>query len=238
MIYVKKGPIIAVKKDPLPSIALFEGLGEEQKYQLSELATHRTVPRGQPVFLEGDKAVGFFILQCGQVKISKLSPAGKEQILHLIGPGDPFGEVVMFTGGSYPANAVAMKNAELLFFSRERFMDLIGRYPVLAMNMLTFLSQRLIHLTRLVETLSFQEVQERLAVYLLHGKGTPNDPDTIQLDMNKGQLASMLGTIPETLSRILTRLHNGGLIEVRGREIRIVNRPGLQLVADKGENGL
>ena len=226
-----------MRNESLPAIPLFRGLSEEQMGQLSALAAHRTVPKGRQVFFEGDKAVGFFILLSGRVKISKLSPEGKEQILHIIGPGDPFGEVPMFAGGFFPANAVAMEDTELLFFSRERFMDIIGSHPALAMNMLAFLSERLIHLTCLVEDLSLKEVHERLAAYLLYMGKIQNHPETIHLDINKGQLASLLGTIPETLSRILTRLHNEGLIEVAGRKIRIVNRQALQMMADKTKNG-
>ena len=217
----------------MPPIPLFQGLSEDQTAQLYALVTRRSVIRGQQVFFEGDKAIGFYILLSGRIKISKLSPEGKEQILHIIGPGDLFGEVPMFAGGFFPANAGAMEDAELLFYPRERFMDMIGRYPTLAMNMLGFLSQRLLHLTRLVENLSLKEVHERLAAYLLHLVDLQNNPDTIQLDINKGQLASLLGTIPETLSRILTRLHNDSLIEVTGRKIKIVNRHGLQMLADR-----
>jgi CRP-like cAMP-binding protein len=226
-----------VKNESLPHIPLFQGLSEEQVGQLSDLATRREALRGRQIFFEGDKAAGFFILLAGRVKISKLSPDGKEQILHLVGPGEPFGEVPMFAGGFYPANAIAMEDAALMFFSRERFMALIGRHPALAMNMLGFLSQRLIHLTRLVENLSLKEVHERLAAYLLHMSSIQNHQETIQLDINKGQLASLLGTIPETLSRILTRLHNDGLVEVTGRKIKIVNRQGLQIMADQTGKG-
>jgi CRP/FNR family transcriptional regulator len=106
------------------------------------------------------------------------------------------------------------------------------------MNMLASLSQRLIHLTKLVENLSLREVHERLAAYLLHVSDLQNHPEVIHLDINKGQLASLLGTIPETLSRILTRLHNEGLIEVTGRKIRIINRTGLRQMTDKAGEGL
>lgn len=222
----------------LPPIPLFQGLSEEQKGQLSSLAIRRAVLRGQQIFYEGDKADGFYILLSGRVKIAKLSPEGKEQILHLMGPGDPFGEVPMFAGGLFPANAMALEDAEVLFFPRIAFAEVISRHPALAMNMLASLSQRLVHLTRLVENLSLREVHERLAAYLLHLSDRQNQSDTIRLDINKGQLASFLGTIPETLSRILTRLHNDELIEVEGRNIRILNRPGLQKLMDGADPGI
>ena len=222
----------------LPPIPLFQGLSEEQKGQLSALAIRRTVLRGQQIFFEGDKADGFYIPLTGRVKIAKLSPEGKEQILHLMGPGDPFGEVPMFADGFFPANAVALEDTAVLFFPRGAFVEMISGHPALAMNMLASLSQRLVHLTRLVENLSLREVHERLAAYLLHLSDRQNHPETIHLDINKGQLASFLGTIPETLSRILTRLHNDGLIEVSGRDIRILNRASLQKLMDRADPGL
>ena len=222
----------------LPSIPLFQGLSEEQKGQLSGLSIRRSVLRGQQIFYEGDKADGFYIVLSGRVKIAKLSPEGKEQILHLMGPGDPFGEVPMFADGYFPANAVALEEVDILFFPRAAFVEIISRHPALAMNMLASLSRRLVHLTKLVENLSLREVHERLAAYLLHLSEQQNQSDTIHLDINKGQLASFLGTIPETLSRILTRLHNDELIEVAGRKIRILNRTGLQKLMDRADPGL
>lgn len=227
---------MTISEETLPSIPLFQGLSAEQKDRLSSLAIHRTVQRGQQIFFEGDKADGFYILLSGRIKIFKLSPEGKEQILHLMAPGDPFGEVPMFADGYFPANALAMEDAEILFYSREKLTEMIGQYPALAMNMLASLSQRLIHLTRLVENLSLREVHERLAAYLLHLSKTQNYPEELHLDINKGQLASLLGTIPETLSRMLTRLHNDGLIEVTGRKIKILNGPGLQQLMDRTGN--
>ncbi len=226
-----------MKHASLPTIPLFQGLSEEQRDWVEDRALRRRVLKGQRVFFEGDPAVGFYILLSGRVKVSKLSPEGKEQILHLMDPGDPFGEVPVFAGGVFPANAVALEDAELLFLSRESFLELIGRVPALAMNMLASLSRRLIHMTRLVESLSLREVHERLAAYVLHRSDLQGRADEVSLDINKGLLASLLGTSPETLSRTLTRLHNDGFIEVGGRRIRIRNRSGLEEMAARWDNG-
>ena len=81
-------------------------------------------------------------------------------------PGDPFGEVPMFAGGRYPADAETVEPSLLLFFSRKAFTDVISREPSLAMSMMASLSRRLLHLTTLIENLSLKEVPERLASYL------------------------------------------------------------------------
>ena len=87
------------------------------------------------------------------------------------------------------------------------------------------------------KNLSLRDVPERLAAYLLGLSGPPDHTDAVYLDINKGQLASLLGTIPETLSRVLTRFHNEEWIAVEGRKIRILDRSGLQRIADKSGNG-
>jgi CRP/FNR family transcriptional regulator len=226
-----------MKHATLPPIPLFQGLSEEQMAWIGNQALRRRVVKGQRVFFEGDPAVGFYVLLSGRVKVSKLSPEGKEQILHLMEPGDPFGEVPVFAGGVFPANAVVLEDADLLFLSRELFLELIGRVPALAMNMLASLSRRLILMTRLVESLSLREVHERLAAYVLHRSDLQGRSDEVSLDINKGLLASLLGTSPETLSRTLTRLHNDGFIEVSGRRIRIRNRSALEEMGARWNSG-
>jgi CRP/FNR family transcriptional regulator, dissimilatory nitrate respiration regulator len=93
--------------------------------------------------------------------------------------------------------------------------------------MLGTLSHRLLHMTKLVESLSLKDVSTRLAAYLVQLSADQGQAATVQLDINKGQLASLLGTVPETLSRALNRLVNQNLIKVEGRQITILNRKGL-----------
>jgi CRP/FNR family transcriptional regulator len=126
----------------------------------------------------------------------------------------------------------------LFFFPRTAFIDLIKKNPSLAMNMLAMLSRRLRRFTALVEDLSLKEVPGRLSAYLLYLSETKNREDNLTLDISKAQLASLLGTIPETLSRILARMSGEELIESDGhRTIRILDRDGLEELAS-GERRL
>jgi CRP/FNR family transcriptional regulator, dissimilatory nitrate respiration regulator len=102
------------------------------------------------------------------------------------------------------------------------------------MNMLAVLSRRLIRFTQLIENLSLKEVPGRLAAYLLYLNELNKGSQDLELDISKGQLASLLGTIPETLSRILGRMHKTGLIESDGPRIKIVNIQGLEDLAVAG----
>jgi CRP/FNR family transcriptional regulator, dissimilatory nitrate respiration regulator len=214
----------------LAGIPLFAGLSKEQYGALARIAVRRACKKGEPLFAEGDEGTGFYVVLAGRVKISKVSSEGKEQILHMVGPGEPFGEVPVFTGQGFPADAAGAAPSTLLFFPRVAFVGLIKKDPTLALNMLAQLSRRLREFTGLIEDLSLKEVPGRLAKYLLFLADHDGD-GTVELDISKGQLASLLGTIPETLSRILTKLDKDGLIRSRGKQIRIIDRQGLERIA-------
>ncbi|HAJ27926.1 MAG TPA: transcriptional regulator [Syntrophus sp. (in: bacteria)] len=212
------------KKPPIP---FFEGLSAQQQRDMFAVGISKTAERGQKIFFDGDRATGFYIVLSGKVKIYKLAPEGKEQILHVFGPGEPFGEVPTFANDVFPVHAQAVEKTNLLFFPRESFLGQIRQDPDLAMGMLATLSRRLLHMTKLVESLSLQNVSTRLAAYLVQLSEAQKQAATVRLDINKGQLASLLGTVPETLSRALNRLTNQNLIKVQGRQITIINRAGL-----------
>jgi CRP-like cAMP-binding protein len=215
----------------LATTELFNGLSEEQYTDLAAIAREKTVERGQTIFSEGDEGAGFFVVVSGQVKIFKLSIDGKEQILHVLGPGEPFAEVAVFVGSDYPAHALAMKKSRLFFFPRQSFIELITANPSLAMNMLASLSLRLKKFANMIEALSLKEVPGRLAAHLLYLREHQGNTDTLQLNLPKGQLASLLGTIPETLSRILAKMTQQGLLKVEGNTIILLDAEGLDDLA-------
>lgn len=216
-----------IKKNIADSI-LFSGLSEEELSKVAGIATVKSFGRGETIFFEGDDGNGFYMVLDGKVKIFKMSLDGKEQILHIFGPGEPFGEVPVFHGQPFPANAMALVKAKLLFFPRREFVDLVTANPSLALNMLAMLSLRLRRFATQIENLSLKEVPGRLASYLIYLSEEQESSSQVTLDIPKGQLASLLGTIPETLSRIFSRMTDEGLIRVEGRTIFIDDFEGLQ----------
>jgi CRP-like cAMP-binding protein len=215
----------------ISAIPLFEGLSHKQYDELARIVADHSCKRGQIIFSEGDDGTGFYVPISGKVKIFKLSPDGKEQILHVFGPGEPFGEASVFAGQRFPAHAEALEESRIFFFPRTAFIELVKQDPSLALNMLAILSRRLRKFTLLVEDLSLKEVPGRLAAYLLYVSKQRGESNDLELDVAKGQLASILGTIPETLSRILTKMVRQGLIQSDGPRIRIVDRQGLEELA-------
>lgn len=214
---------------------LFEGLVDAHINELLGIAVEKAYEKNEMVFMEGDRASGLYISSEGMFKIYKLSQEGKEQILHIFGPGEPFGEVPVFSGGTFPAHAEAIVNSRALFFPRDALVRLITDNPAIALNMLAVMSMRLRRFTVQIENLTLKEVPGRLAAYLLMLSSEQGESRIVRLNISKALLAGFLGTIPETLSRMLARMAGGGLIRVAGREIRLLDMDGLATLAESGK---
>ncbi|WP_461209004.1 Crp/Fnr family transcriptional regulator [Desulfocurvus sp. DL9XJH121] len=221
----------------LKDMTLFAGLEETQLRRVADIGVLTRHAKGASLFLEGGEARGFHVAVSGQVKIFKLSPDGREQILHIYGPGEPFGEVPMFEGGRLPANAEATMDSVILFLPRAGLLKLMERDATLAMNMLAALSRKLRRFTVKLESLTLKEAPQRVAAYLLDVSEREGGADSVTLDLTKGHLAGLLGTAQETLSRVLRRLTDSGLIEVAGSRITLKDPEGLRALAHGDSRG-
>jgi len=220
----------------ISTIPLFNGLPEDQIAAIKKIAIEKQINKGEIIVSEGDEGDGFFVIAEGRVKVFKVSTEGKEQILHIFGPGQPFGEVPVFTGQRFPANAQAIDKARVLFFPRASIVNLISANPSLALNMLAVMSKKLRQFAVQIENLSLKEMPARLASYLISLADEQNKDDLVTLKISKGQLASILGTIPETLSRVFAKLSGQNLIRVEGKKITLLDRRGLEDLAEYGGN--
>jgi CRP/FNR family transcriptional regulator len=223
--------------DIISTIPLFNGLPDDQLEAIKKIAIEKQINKGEMVVSEGDEGKGFFVIAEGRVKVFKVSAEGKEQILHIFGPGQPFGEVPVFAGQRFPANAEAIEKARVLFLPRVAMVDLITANPSLALNMLAEMSRKLRLFAVQIENLSLKEMPARLASYLIHLADEQGQEEVLTLKISKGQLASILGTIPETLSRIFAKLSGNELIRVEGKKITLLDRSGLEDLAEYGKDG-
>ncbi len=219
-------------EEHISRIPFFEGLTEDQTKELAKIVLTRSYDRGNTIFSEGEVATGFHAATKGKVKIFKLSPDGKEQILHIFGPWEPFGEVPVFEGRKFPANALALEKTETLFFPRNSLRDLIRKNPDLSFAILAVLSRRLRRFTVMVDDLSLKDAPARLSSHLLYLSQSNDNRQSLDLGIPRTQLAALLGTMPETLSRIFTKMINEGIIETQGKRIMIMDRKILQELAD------
>ena len=221
----------------LSGIPLFEGLPPSDLKALKAISVGKKFNKDETIFAEGDPGHGFYVIEAGVVKIYKSSLDGKEKILHIFGPREPFGEVAVFTGKPFPANARAIAPCRLHYFPRKDFIRLVADNPSLCLNLLAVLSMRLRQFAYQIEHLSLKETPARLAAYLLYLAEEQKNPRKVVLTISKGQLASLLGTTPETLSRVFARMSKGELIEISGRRIGLTSPEGLRRLSE-GEASL
>ncbi len=217
--------------DILRQVPLFSNLAPDHYEILAAITKEQRVKRGETIFSEGDPAERIYVVASGRVKIFKLSAEGKEQILHVFGPGEPFAEVAVFIGDTYPAHAIALEPSHLLIIPRQEFAHLIEKDPTLALEMLASLAQRLKQFAAMIESLSLQEVPTRLAGHLRY-LAEEQQSSTVRLDLPKGQLAALLGTTPETLSRIFNKMSATGAIKVNRSTVTILDHAYLEDLAE------
>ena len=228
-------------KESLKKSLLFSGLDDGHLEEVAAIVARRSFAKGETLFAEGDTANGFYLLAAGSMKLCKVSPVGKEKVLHFVHPGETFAEAAFFGDGRYPAEARALEKGEALFFPREAFMGLLERNPRFSLNLVVSLSLLLRRFARQIEELSFAEVPSRLAIYLIElaeRKSTTFQGKTyLDLDMKKGELASRLGTVSETLSRTFRKLKEEGILDVEGSRVLIHSMDRLHGLAGRQPAG-
>ncbi len=215
----------AIKKCPL-----FAGVTDQDLDRLAAVCRRRAATKGEVLFSQGEPAVGFYLVAEGKVKIYKLSPDGKERILHIVHPGESFAEAAIFADGMYPAFAEPLVRSAVLFFPKKEFLALLREHSQIPINMIAGLSRFLRQFATQIEDLTFKDVPARLARYLVELAG--DEAETVELPISKTQLASRLGTVSETLSRTLRKLSDDDLLRVQGKVITIVDRDRLEDLAE------
>jgi CRP/FNR family transcriptional regulator len=220
----------AVTVADLKGWQLFSYLPPADLVKLAYIAGQDTYHKGALIFSEGDEADAFWVLLRGQVKVFKVGPDGREQVLRIVRAGESFAEAAALSRGAFPASAEATARSVAVRFPADEVVELIKSSPQLAINVIVALSHLLRGFAGLVDALALREVSARLAKYLVDSS-LRADGEWIVLDVPKGVLAARLGTVSETLSRTLRRLSDDELIEVAGPRIRIRNREGLERVA-------
>lgn len=210
----------------LAHLPIFSALDRSWRSALAESARMRRLAKHEYLFRRGDPADGLYVVVVGHVKISIPSVhAGLEKVIEFFGPGQSFGEAVMFLGHSYLIDAQALDDCMVIWIDRGEIERVIDHDSSFARRMLSSLSQRFEMLLHDVETVSLHTADERVAGYLLR---QPRDGSQATLMFNKRVIASKLGLKPETLSRSLQHLSQEGLISVSGARVHILDQDALQ----------
>lgn len=189
---------------------------------------------GDPVLREGEPCRGLFVVVAGGVKLFRVSPDGKEQVLQRVRPGQTFAEAAVLTMKHYPANAVATESpTELVEIGAGPFLRLFEDDPKVARVMVASLSKWLLRLVGKVEELTVLSAGARLARYLLDlPSETTDEGAAIALPLAKRDLAASLGITPETLSRLLRKWQDHEVVRSDGPTIVVLDADVLMALAD------
>ena len=181
---------------------------------------------GQVVFLEGEQNVSLYIVQQGWLKAVKISPDGREQVLHFIGPGEVFNVIGVFVETVNPAPVIALESSVVWVIQRATILCILDEHPTLSRVIIQRLAERIQQLITMVEDLSLRTIEARLARYLLD---QPSD-ERIQRHRwaTQAEIANRLGTVPDVLNRALRNLVRENLIQVERHQIQILDYPGLE----------
>lgn len=234
--------------DFLKKISCFASLEPSDLEKIKSLISEKRFHRNEIIFLEGDPCPGIHFVISGRVKIFKTSVEGKEQILRIMEPFDSFNDVPLFDGGPNPACAQAIEPSVIYIVRKENMLSIIRDYPSVALALLRVFAQRLRHLTLLVEGLSFRRVTSRLAKILLqYAQGYEESPARatsvtlqsprralgLKQHITQQELAAMVGTAREVISRSLKALEEEGAIKMERHKILIHDPQLLREISDR-----
>lgn len=213
-------------------VPIFQGLSRPEQLRVAEFARPAHVKKGETVYSPGRAASSLLVMHSGQLKVVHPSLSGQEQILRTVGEGDVVGERAFLTGRQPNDLAVALEDSQMCVFDHSDLASLVHRYPDIALRMLRTVSDRLSSVERLLTAITSSDVSARIAAYLLDLPARMrNGLPEVHLPMAKQEIASYLGTTPETLSRRLSALVTAGIIEVHRRDITILDADALEGMA-------
>ncbi len=196
---------------------LFKDMSEERLSMVARRASVRSFNRGDILFLEGSRGTSFFLLAQGGVRLYKTSADGREITVRIIQPAEVFAEVILFENEHYPVNAVTISAGTALEIPREFFLSLLdtadfrNEFIRLLMRKQRFLAERILYLTS-------YDVEERFFRFIIERYGRK---DHYKVDISKKEIASAIGTIPETLSRMILRLKQQRVLTWEGSSLHI-----------------
>lgn len=207
----------------LANIPLFREMSPEDIERIAQGTREIHLARGDMVFQRGAPSIGFYVVAHGQVKLALSSPQGVEKVVELFGPGQSFGEAVMFMGKPYPVYAQTLADSLLLHITKAVVFEGIENDPTFCRKMLAGLSIRLHRMIHYVESFSLRSSEQRVIGYLLQYFEEIMEGQNVHIALpaNKNVIASNLNITPETFSRILHNLADVGLIEVKGKDVCI-----------------
>ncbi len=212
-------------------VPIFNHLEDDQMEEIMGTVKPGHYKRGEMVYSPGDQSDSLYIISRGRIKIYRLSESGKEQLVRILNPGEFTGELALFRESIHESYAEAMEETEVCMINRSDLQEFLMKFPSISLKILSEFSSRLENSEKQTTRVSTEKVETRIALFLAECIDSKTESMEFVLPMSKQDLASYLGTTPETLSRKLTDLEDGGYIkQLAHRKIKILDLDGLLLM--------
>lgn len=216
----------------IKQIPFFSGLPEQDLTNIAQIATERHYPKGAPIFSEGEPGNYFYFVKYGKVKVFRTYEDGKEHIVHILGEGDIFGEASLFNNIDYPASASAYEDSSIGIIRNADMEKLIKENSELSLRLIKLMSRKLIFAQQKIRDLTFNDVFSRTASQIFklsadYGRKT-NRGILVDVSVTRQELADMVGTTRETVSRVISRLKKDKSIDEEHDRLLIINENKLR----------
>jgi len=217
-------------------LRLFRNLEQAAREEIIAMAAPIRRARGQRLFRQGAAAQSFYLLQQGRMKLTQLTPDGQLVLLRLVVPGEPLGGVAALGQQTYPVSADAAEDCVAMSWNGRTMDRLLRRHPQLAINFIELLTERLHDMQARYEELATERVEQRLARMLLRlvrrtGRRVEGGV-LVDVRLSRQEMAEMTGTSLFTVSRILSRWQEAGVVESRRQRILVRHPHGLVTIAE------
>jgi CRP-like cAMP-binding protein len=232
-VQTEDGPARSVS-ETLRGLPLFAGLSDDALRAVAVRTITRRLPKNATLFRRGEPCHGLYIVVEGRIQVHRANPDGREQVLHVQGPGEPVAEVPLFDGGPYPASARALEDSRVLFLPRDAFQQLYREDPEIADAVIRNLGARLRRMVALIAKITLKDVRARVAatlVELAEAEGELRTGGRFTLPCTQEQLARELATTREGVARALAALRRDGIIAQAGRQVEILDVARLDAAA-------
>ena len=226
--------------ETLRHVSVFQSLSEAHLQAIARVARRQMLSAGETLFHTGTAGDAMYVIEAGSLKISRITPSGKERIIRVLGQGEVIGEMALFDDQPRSADAVSLEDTVLIRIPKVEFLNLLERIPLLAIRFLAVLASRLRKMNEKLEELTFLTARRRIARLLLEmmevAAGEITGAPTIRLKLTQEEMAALIGTSRETVSRILSDLQESRIISVEEKVLQTHDWSTLQGLAEMDQS--
>ncbi|MCC5910819.1 MAG: Crp/Fnr family transcriptional regulator [Clostridiaceae bacterium] len=214
-----------IEGEILRKIPAFSKLGQTDLEKISNITIEKNFKKGNLIFMEGEPGEAFYFVKSGKIKVYKTAPDGREHIFTMLSEGDVFAEVTLFNDIPYPASTEVLEDTVVGMIKNEDLEELIIQNAEIALQIIKVFSKKLFSSQQKVKELALGDTYTRIAKTLIdfsEDEGvTTNEGVEIKLHLSRQDLANMIGTARETVSRALSQFKKEGSIDIEGKRIII-----------------